>query len=469
MRLRSKLVLLTITGVIVTGFCAGFFMERLVSDNLHDELETRGAVTANHVTSAVAGLVIEDNPLAARALLKEFQQADPGLSYLYVVGLDGEIMAHSFEDGFPIDLLDIDHVEHYSGKTVQYLDAGVERITDVSADLLEGTEAHVHVGFSHRAVDSLIDSLRWGVGIVTVAVMLVIGLAVLFAANRFMRPLTSLAKSTADFGETGIYHAPNIDSADEVGQLADVIGRTSSRLEKSMRRSEVLLKELKEERAHLEEQVAERTANLSEVNLELREATEAKSQFLAAMSHELRTPLNSIIGFSGILLSKVPGGLNEEQQHQLEMVQASGERLLLLVNDILDLSKIEAGAVVLDMTQNDINELCSEALDQIRPGSDRKGIALHLTVRCVGEDEVSMTVSDTGCGIDAAYLEIIFDEFEQARSQGKSKAVGTGLGLSISRRLARLMDGDLTVTSTLGIGSEFTLLLPLQFSEDLHE
>jgi signal transduction histidine kinase len=237
-------------------------------------------------------------------------------------------------------------------------------------------------------------------------------------------------------------------------------------------------------------------------------ANKAKSAFLASMSHELRTPLNSIIGFSGVLLSEAPGALNAEQQRQLEMIQNSGKRLLGLVNDLLDLSKIEAGAVSLDLERRDINEVCSNAVDQMLPqardiglelafvpcsaGCGRAGTGIidsakltqivlnllgnaikftptgriELSVGCKGEQFARIRVSDTGVGIEPHELGRIFDEFEQVRIGDTGVLEGTGLGLPISRRLARLMGGDITVQSTPGAGSTFTLLLPLTFADE---
>ncbi|MDZ4655248.1 MAG: ATP-binding protein [Coriobacteriia bacterium] len=260
--------------------------------------------------------------------------------------------------------------------------------------------------------------------------------------------------------------------------------------------------------AHQAQEVYE--VQLRRTNEKLSDASDAKSGFLANMSHELRTPLNSVIGFSDILLKGMAGEVNEEQRRQLEMIHSSGKRLLSLVNDVLDLSKIEAGAITFELVESDINEVCSEALEYIRLEADRKGIALwfvpcpekcshcglamldrgkvqqillnllsnavkftdegeiRLVVACTGEGTTRVRVSDTGHGIDEASLERIFDEFAQAQSRDETESAGTGLGLAISRRLARLVNGDLMVTSTLGSGSEFTLELPLQFADDPH-
>lgn len=260
-----------------------------------------------------------------------------------------------------------------------------------------------------------------------------------------------------------------------------------------------------------ENDLQESNVELQQVNVQLREANQAKSEFLAAMSHELRTPLNSVIGFSGVMLDGLAGEVSEEQKRQLAMIQVSGKRLLTLVNDILDLSKIEAEAIVVELRKTDVNQLCSDAVEQLRPQADAKGIDLRFIsctqgcshcgevmmdqaklmqivlnllsnavkftksgsvecgVECLGEETMLIRVTDTGVGIDEDALERVFYEFLQIPMEGESKPQGTGLGLSISRKLANILGGDLTVISTPGSGSEFTLSLPLHSTDDTQD
>lgn len=259
----------------------------------------------------------------------------------------------------------------------------------------------------------------------------------------------------------------------------------------------------------LEQCVRERTEELTLTNTRLEAATTAKSEFLASMSHELRTPLSSVIGFSGVLLSGAAGELNEEQARQLEMIQNSGRGLLGLVDKILDLAKIEAESVEVELREVDINALCGEALEGVRPQADAKRIELRfipsamecpgrglpmtdhdkmtqivlnllsnaikftkegsveLRVDCTGDAMMLVRVTDTGIGLEEDALEQVFKEFAQVHSDDEAGPRGTGLGLYISRELAILLGGDITVSSTLGSGSEFTLALPLRFADDL--
>lgn len=235
---------------------------------------------------------------------------------------------------------------------------------------------------------------------------------------------------------------------------------------------------------------------LAEANAQLVRASQAKSQFLASMSHELRTPMNAILGFTDALLAGVDGPLNDEQRASLTWVQRGGRDLLLLINEVLDLSRIEAGKLAVSPESLEPRELVEAVVAQQRPLAEEKGLrftwrdeglpgqvvldrqrtrqilvnlcgnALKFTkegeVEVVGsgasEGGLLVTVRDTGPGIPHDQLEAIFEEFRQAEG---TTAQGTGLGLAISRRLARLMGGDITVESQVGRGSTFRLTLPL--------
>jgi two-component system, sensor histidine kinase and response regulator len=270
--------------------------------------------------------------------------------------------------------------------------------------------------------------------------------------------------------------------------------------------------ELEQHRSHLEELVEARTReldeanaklvlafdNLTRVNEELGEANAAKSRFLANMSHELRTPLNSIIGFSSMLSNGTVGPLTDEQALQIGMVHKSGKQLLELVNDILDLSKVEAAAIEVHVGPLDPVEIVTDVAEAVRPLAAEKGIGLRVDVpklamvietdkdklrqilmNIVGnavkftvsgevsvrlehgdDSRVVFIVSDTGPGIATGDIERVFDAFQQVEQAGAVQPKGTGLGLAISREFARLLGGGITATSKEGKGSVFTLWLP---------
>jgi len=236
---------------------------------------------------------------------------------------------------------------------------------------------------------------------------------------------------------------------------------------------------------------------LEAANRELGAASQHKSEFLANMSHELRTPLNAIIGFSEVLSERMFGELNEKQEEYLKDIHASGQHLLSLINDILDLSKIEAGRMELEVTDFDLPMAIDDAMTLIRERAARRSIALHTRVDerlgQVQADErkirqvllnllsnaikftpeggrievgakpvngfVEVSVSDTGVGIAPEDQEAVFEEFRQVGTADK-KVEGTGLGLALSRKFIELHGGKIWVKSQIGQGSTFTFTVP---------
>jgi signal transduction histidine kinase len=241
---------------------------------------------------------------------------------------------------------------------------------------------------------------------------------------------------------------------------------------------------------------------LGRVYRELAEASQHKSEFLANMSHELRTPLNAIIGFSEVLSDRMFGDLNEKQEEYLKDIYASGTHLLSLINDILDLSKIEAGRMELELTDFHLPTALDNALTLVRERAGRRSIALHTNIdNRLGEiraDErkirqvvlnllsnaikftpdggrieiaavpkdgvVEVSVKDTGVGIAPEDQEAVFEEFRQVGTAEK-KAEGTGLGLTLCRKFIELHGGRIWVTSQVGAGSTFTFTIPVRRGE----
>ncbi len=253
-----------------------------------------------------------------------------------------------------------------------------------------------------------------------------------------------------------------------------------------------------EQRLRDSEERARRAADELGVAKERAESADRlKSAFLATMSHELRTPLNSIIGFTGILLQGMAGPINPEQKKQLEMVRGSSRHLLALINDVLDISKIEAGQLEVRCEPFELSPVIERAVASVRPRAEQKGLVLESSVPAgLGQvasdprrveqvllnllsnavkftdrgrvtlevaadaEQVSLTVRDTGVGIQAQDLATLFQPFRQLESGLSRNHEGTGLGLAICRRLAGLLGGDVRAQSEWGAGSAFTFVLP---------
>ena len=333
-----------------------------------------------------------------------------------------------------------------------------------------------------------LEPLRSSIVRTAALMMLGIGLSVLlslFLARRMVRPIQALQTGVARIGAGGLDHRIAIHTDDEIGLLADDFNKMSAALQ--------------EAHATLERRVAERTSELAIANQKLDKVSRHKSEFLASMSHELRTPLTAIIGFSEVLSQKMFGELNDKQSEYMDDIVSSGRHLLSLINDILDLSKVEAGRMELDLTKFDLPTAIDNALILIRERAMRHGISLRHTVderlgEVLGDERkfkqillnllsnavkftpeggrihvdaaltngaVEISVSDTGIGIAPENQETIFEEFRQVGTDYSKKREGTGLGLTLTRKFVELLGGKIWVESEVGKGSTFTFTLPL--------
>jgi len=268
-----------------------------------------------------------------------------------------------------------------------------------------------------------------------------------------------------------------------------------------------LYEQLKQASDELERKIQAATADIAQQNellrrqaIELEQASALKSQFLANMSHEFRTPLNAILGYTSMVLQGVGGPIAPPVRRQLGRIESNGRHLLTIINEILDISRIEAGRMPLQISRFKIPDLVSEVKAELEPmirtklnvstqldkdlpliASDRqkvKQILLNLfsnalkfthhgriiiaARRNVADRTVLLSVSDTGIGIARPDQEKIFEDFRQLDNSSTRPYGGTGLGLSICRRLSQMLNGKLTVESQLGKGSTFTLTLPIK-------
>jgi len=260
------------------------------------------------------------------------------------------------------------------------------------------------------------------------------------------------------------------------------------------------------QRAH--DELEQKTAELEQANIQLKRFDELKSKFLANMSHEIRTPLNSILGYTDLLLDRVDGYITDEQEKSLTKIHRNAKHLLTLINDVLDISRIESGRMELDVKPVNVKDLIDETISALDPLLDKKGLVLEtafdeelplahadpdrvrqvvtnlvdnaikftsegrITVRTkasemgLGKDRrpkfVEVCISDTGSGIRKRDLNRLFDKFKPLDTLATSQYKGAGLGLSICKGLIEMQDGEIWVKSEYGKGSTFCFTLPLE-------
>jgi signal transduction histidine kinase/CheY-like chemotaxis protein/HPt (histidine-containing phosphotransfer) domain-containing protein len=350
--------------------------------------------------------------------------------------------------------------------------------------------------------DILTHTFSFGEGVLLVSLVA----AVAFMISRFTirvltRPLDLLRQGILSVRQ-GRFEPIQVSAThDEIEDLGDSFNRMIEELQRKNR-------EIQQHRDLLEERIRQRTEQLENAMRTALAASQAKSDFLANMSHELRTPMNGLLGMLDVTLDS---NLNDEQRENLETAQRSAYSLLALLNDILDLSKIEAGRMMVEKIPFELRTVLEDCIKSYQPRAQQKKIALHfridpsapstivgdplrlrqmvtnllsnaikftehgfvaVSVRATpidgrpGTAQVAIQVRDTGTGIDKDKLVAIFDKFTQADGSITRKYGGTGLGLAITKRLAELQGGQVAVDSTVGVGSMFTISVPYQVIQD---
>lgn len=325
-------------------------------------------------------------------------------------------------------------------------------------------------------------------------VLIAVGLGV-FYANRLTRPIIALANTAKGLAQGDYSKRVDINKIpkNELGALGESFNQMADAVQQRKKELEDVNESLK--KARDEALAAQRIAN---------ENSRLKSEFLSTMSHELRTPMNAIEGFTGIMLKRMAGvEYNEKAERYLHKVQSNSRRLLGLINDFLDLSRIESGRLELANLPYSPKEMAQKWRDNLIVLADEKGLrfdvqvdpslpdSIHgdeesiskIAINLIGnaikftesgavivnvekqEDNMAIIVQDTGIGIPPHAREFIFDEFRQVDQSSKRVHGGTGLGLAIVQKLTRKMGGTVTLQSEVGIGSTFTVVLPLQIAQ----
>ena len=328
------------------------------------------------------------------------------------------------------------------------------------------------------------ETFLWRISlIIAILSVLVVTTLTWLLTSRLIRPITQLTIAAKTISNGELTQRVNIDRQDEIGTLVNAFNRMAIELEKSFARLEFKTKEAEKSR------------------IEAEAASKAKSLFLANMSHELRTPLNAIIGYSEILQEEIYDAETSEIIGDLETINNAGKHLLNLINDILDLSKIEAGKMNLYLETFDINTLVQDVGFTIQTLINKNANVLEIncpeylgsmygdatkTRQCLfnllsnaskftekglislkisrennkGEDWIIFSISDNGIGMNQEQVEKLFQAFNQADNSISRKYGGTGLGLAITKKFCLMMGGDISVTSELNKGSTFIIKLP---------
>ena len=442
----------------------------------------------------VAGTGLVGETLDLSVIQDLVRQTRLGTSgYVYAIDARGVPIAHPNSAAFTNRSLALPQVTRalassQSGSTVGRNFRG-EKVLSTWATV-EPVGWKVFVEQPESAAFAAVRGKIWRTALLLAAFLAVgVGLSVLLA-RRLVRPVKQIRTAAGRIGAGAYDERIELRRRDELGGLADELNGMAASLQASVQSLE---KKVEERTRELQRALAE----LSQKGRQLEIASKHKSEFLANMSHELRTPLNAVIGFSQVLRERLFGELNEKQEEYVEDILTSGNHLLALIDDILDLSKVEAGQLELEVAPFSLTEALERGVVMVRERATENGVQVTFeadgAVDIVTGDErrirqvifnllsnavkftpaegsvdvrssqmngeVRVSVADTGPGIAPEDQERIFEEFQQT-DVGVQQREGTGLGLALSKRLVELHGGRIWVESQPGQGSTFVFTLP---------
>ncbi len=467
--IREKIVLSIFIVIALCMVFSAFIVSQVVKDQSEEKYEVDKVAATESLSHSLAP-VLDLYDYKQVELIITSSLTYENIAYISVFNKGGILVVSAAEQNVSAEDLDVEQYEM------------------TSKDKVIGS---IEVGFSKEYIDEQIQTTTIALLSGLAGFLILVGLALFaFINHSVISPLRVFTKTVREIGSENLSSRVNINSEDELGTLAGSFNRMAEDLENSH-------DALKKAYDGLEQQVEERTKELAETNKQLIEASRHKSQFLANMSHELRTPLNSIIGYTKLMLDGLEGDINEEQEKDLHTVYTNSKHLLELINDLLDLSRIEAGKTVLNYKTFTISDLLSKVIPTIEPLAREKGLTLTYSVtpgtdsiyadeaktkqvlinilgnavKFTGEGNIKINVSendsdfifsvtDTGMGMKKEDLEVIFDSFKQVGPTQIAGYEGTGLGLAISKQFIEMQDGRIWAESELGKGSTFTFTLP---------
>lgn len=495
MKLSTRINLLITLLVLCIGIVSSVIVSRQIYTSLMENQDGWIKTLVHSISDSISRDIIDRKVVNSEEFLRSIVARETTIEYVYVIDFNGKIFSHTFESGFPRQLLNLNHLESGHTDSSMTFQTSSGTINEFVHALIDDMDAHIHLGINQSQISEIVTSTSKNILAITFTIALIGAALSFFISRRISFPLVRLAKEISVIGE-GENKPLEISSNDiEINQLIETYNKMI--VNKNKTDAEIL-----SHRVHLQDMVDEKTHELRVARDHALKSTKAKSVFLANMSHELRTPMNSIIGFTGILKDELAGPINEEQKSQLVMIYNSAQQLLNLINDILDLSKVEAGKMEVVFEVFSPYKMINELSNLMQTQASQKKIELtfetqdipefiygdksklrQILVNLIGnaikftsegcvtvrtkssesEKALIFDVEDTGIGIPDSQKAKVFGAFSQVDSGDTKSHEGTGLGLAITQEFIQLLNGKIELETKLGKGSCFRIEIP--FSE----
>jgi signal transduction histidine kinase len=501
-KLRHKIIIFSVLIIVTLSLALSLVLLFRANAVIRGEFQERAlSVIGNFSQEAELAVLVENRKLLSRQVEELLNVKD--FAYIRVYNQQGEVLAarsippvRDLRDIFKVTLPVVVSPEGGTGNLPEITGTG-QRVALRSDSSSPEVIGRVEAGFTTGTMRDTIYKITFRVVMVTL-VFIAVGIIVsYFFSTSITRPIGKLVTATKQVARGDLDYRIEIQPGDEIGELADSFNRMTGNLKLN-------LDKLADLTDGLERKVKERTLELEQANKKLKESniriTEAdrmKSQFVARMSHELRTPLNAILGFSGIMLEGIEGELTDNVKQDLGIINSSGKHLLALINNMLDLAKIEAGKMELHREKVDIGKIIDEALEGVTALVGNRKIEIQkeigeiprvwadqtkilqvmlnllsnsvkftekgtITVRAACRNgDLLVSVSDTGIGIREESKRKVFEEFNRLQGSSPGTTGGAGLGLVITKKLVEMHGGRVEMASTFGRGSTFSFTLPV--------
>lgn len=490
MKIQHKLLILLLATTFSIGAISLFIVNYTTSAHFIAQDKSWINTLSNSIVEGIAEDTINAESVKVYATLNQIVHDNDNITYAYILGFDESIFVHTFSQGFP-DALRVAQLNNHSGKTV-LIKTDMGNVHDYSQAIISGLPATLHLGISTNLMEHSLNKINTEIILGIILVTLFFSGIVYFSARRVTKPLQKFIVSMDKYA-SGELTTP-ISGHDKASlEIQNLVDSFNLMLDKK-NHAETQIKQHKKE---LEQQINERTSELQAAKDLAENANLAKSQFLSSMSHELRTPMNAILGFAQLMAADFEKDLSDDQIENLGEIIHAGEHLLTLINEVLDLSRIDAGKIQMSIESVELKLIIDECLALIAPLAEQRGITVRselaneffvesdrvrlkqsilnllsnaikynqsngsVIITASQEDKhLRLSIIDTGQGISADNIKKLFKPFERLGAESTT-VEGTGIGLALTQKLLELMHAKIGVESKQGNGSTFWIDIPL--------